>query len=74
MGMTQGILAALAADTVPADTRGTAFGVFHMVGGICLLLASVIAGALWQAFGPAATFGVGAAAALCIPAILLLPR
>jgi MFS family permease len=75
MGMTQGILAALVADTAPADARGTAFGVFHMVGGLCLLLASVIAGALWQAIGPAATFGVGAAAAaLCIPAILLLPR
>ncbi|MDH5557751.1 MAG: MFS transporter [Alphaproteobacteria bacterium] len=75
MGMTQGILAALVADTAPADTRGTAFGVFHMVGGICLLLASVIAGALWQAIGPGATFGVGAvAAALCIPAIMLLPR
>ena len=75
MGMTQGILAALVADTAPADTRGTAFGVFHLVGGVCLLLASIIAGALWQAYGPAATFGVGAvAAALCIPAILLLPR
>jgi MFS family permease len=75
MGMTQGILAALVADTAPSHLRGTAFGVFHMVGGLCLLLASVIAGALWQAFGPGATFGVGAiAAALCIPAILLLPR
>ena len=75
MGMTQGILAALVADTAPAEARGTAFGVFHMVGGLCLLLASLIAGALWQAIGPAATFGAGAvAAALCIPAILLLPR
>lgn len=75
MGMTQGILAALVADTAPAELRGTAFGVFHMVGGICLLLASLAAGALWQAIGPAATFGVGAvAAALCIPAILLLRR
>ncbi|MBE9552044.1 MAG: MFS transporter [Proteobacteria bacterium] len=75
MGMTQGILAALVADTAPSHLRGTAFGVFHMVGGLCLLLASVIAGALWQAIGPEATFGIGAvAAALCIPAILLLPR
>jgi hypothetical protein len=63
------------ADTAPSDTRSTAFGVFHMVGGLHLLLASIIAGALWQAFGPAATFGVGAVAAgLCIPAILILPR
>lgn len=75
MGMTQGILAALVADTAPADVRGTAFGVFHMVGGLCLLLASLVAGALWQAIGPPATFGIGAlAAGLCFPAILLLPR
>jgi MFS family permease len=75
MGMTQGILAALVADTAPAHLRGTAFGVFHLVGGLCLLLASLIAGALWQAIGPAATFGIGAVAAgLCVPAILLLAR
>lgn len=73
MGMTQGILAALVADTAPAAWRGTAFGVFHMVAGISLLLASVIAGALWQAFGPATTFIAAAAtAALCVPAILIL--
>jgi len=75
MGMTQGILAALVADTAPEELRGTAFGVFHMVGGLCLLSASLIAGALWQAIGAGATFGVGAAAAaLCMPAIMLLPR
>ena len=75
MGMTQGTLAALVADTAPPHLRGTAFGVFHMVGGLCLLLASIIAGALWQAIGPGATFGVGAVgAALCIPVIMLLPR
>jgi MFS family permease len=73
LGMTQGILAALVADRAPADLRGTAFGVFHAVAGISLLLASVIAGALWQAFGPATTFIAAAAtAALCIPAILIL--
>lgn len=75
MGMTQGILAALVADFAPTEFRGTAFGVFNMVAGLCLLVSSVAAGALWQAIGPDATFGVGAAAAaLGIPAILLLPR
>lgn len=75
MGMTQGVLAALVADTAPAHLRGTAFGVFNMVGGLCLLAASVIAGGLWQKIGPGATFGVAAAvAALGIPAILLLRR
>jgi len=61
MACTQGLLAKLVADTVPSDLRGTAFGIFNLVGGGALLLASVIAGALWSAFGPAATFTAGAA-------------
>ncbi len=61
MGLTQGLLAALVAGTAPADLRGTAFGVFNLVCGVALLVASVLAGALWQAFGPALTFYAGAA-------------
>ncbi|WP_374246459.1 MFS transporter [Zoogloea sp.] len=61
MGMTQGLLAALVADTAPAALRGTAFGVFNLAGGLGLLLASVVAGALWDAFGARATFLCGAA-------------
>lgn len=60
MGLTQGLLAALVADAVPANARGSAFGVFHLVSGIALLLASLIAGALWEALGPGATFLAGA--------------
>lgn len=60
MGLTQGLLATLVADTAPADLRGTAFGLFNFVGGVALLAASLIAGALWDAFGPAATFLAGA--------------
>lgn len=60
MALTQGLLAALVAATAPADLRGTAFGVFNLAGGVALLAASVIAGALWQTFGPAATFATGA--------------
>jgi MFS family permease len=61
MALTQGLLAALVAATAPADLRGTAFGVFNLASGIALLAASAIAGALWQAVGPAATFTAGAA-------------
>lgn len=60
MGMTQGLLAALVADAAPAELRGTAFGVFNLVGGVALLVASVLAGALWDAFGARATFLAGA--------------
>jgi MFS family permease len=63
MGFTQGILAAMVADAAPAPLHGTAFGAFNFASGIALLAASVIAGALWQLFGPAATFWAGAALA-----------
>ena len=61
MGMTQGLLAAFIADAVPAELRGTAFGIFHLVTGIALLLASLGAGLLWELVGAPATFLVGAA-------------
>ncbi|HYG87354.1 MAG TPA: MFS transporter [Azospirillum sp.] len=60
MGMTQGLLSALVADGAPVDRRGTAFGVFNLVTGVALLAASVLAGALWSAIGPSATFLAGA--------------
>ena len=61
MGFTQGLLATLVADTAPVDLRGTAFGVFNFAIGIAMLIASIIAGGLWDAYGPAATFLAGAA-------------
>ena len=61
MGMTQGLLAALVVDEAPASLRATAFGIFNFVSGIALLLASLIAGALWEIIGPYATFMAGAA-------------
>lgn len=60
MGMTQGLFAALVTDTAPARLRGTAFGIFNLAGGVAMLAASVVAGALWQRFGAAATFDAGA--------------
>jgi len=60
MALTQGLLAKLVADTAPARLRGSAFGIFNLVSGGALVLASVIAGALWSAFGAPATFVAGA--------------
>lgn len=71
MGLTQGLLAKLVADTAPAELRGTAFGIFNLVSGGALLLASVIAGLLWNRFGPSATFFAGAAFAAVAAAGLL---
>jgi MFS family permease len=61
MGMTQGLLATLVADAAPAALRGTAFGLFNFASGIALLLASLVAGLLWELMGPYATFLAGAA-------------
>ena len=56
MGLTQGLLAALVAGTAPADLRGTAFGLFNLMSGVALLAASVLAGWLWDGYGPTVTF------------------
>ncbi|MFZ3034848.1 MAG: MFS transporter [Parvibaculum sp.] len=60
MGFTQGVLATLIADTSPVALRGTAFGIFNLVTGGALLLASILAGGLWETSGPEATFLAGA--------------
>ncbi|MBR1214985.1 MFS transporter [Bradyrhizobium sp. JYMT SZCCT0180] len=64
MGLTQGLLATLVADTSPPELRGTAFGFFNLLGGFAMLAASVMAGALWDRAGPEATFFAGAGFAL----------
>jgi len=61
MAFTQGLLSKLVADTTPAELLGTGFGIFNLVSGGALLLASVIAGALWNSLGASATFLAGAA-------------
>ncbi|MBP6514638.1 MAG: MFS transporter [Steroidobacteraceae bacterium] len=60
MALTQGLLAKLVADAAPQALVGTGFGIFNLVSGVALLLASVIAGALWNSFGAASTFLAGA--------------
>jgi MFS family permease len=64
MGLTQGLFAKLVADNTPSELRGTAFGMFNLISGCALLIASIIAGALWTAFGAPFTFLAGAAFAL----------
>jgi len=60
MGMTQGLLATMVADTAPADLRGTAYGFFNLTSGLAMLIASVLAGFLWDQFGASFTFYAGA--------------
>jgi MFS family permease len=60
MGMTQGLLAAMIADTAPEDLRGTAYGFFNLLSGLALLASSVVAGWLWDTRGSAFTFYAGA--------------
>lgn len=60
MGMSQGLLATMVADTAPAELRGTAFGMFSVVSGVAMLVASALAGLLWDRLGAAFTFHAGA--------------
>ena len=60
LGLTQGVLAAMVANTVPADLRGTAYGFFNLASGVAMLIASVLAGFLWDQLGAAFTFYAGA--------------
>lgn len=60
MGMTQGLLATMVADTAPADLRGSAFGFFNLVSGLTMMFASALAGLLWDQFGASQTFIAGA--------------
>ncbi|WP_155311207.1 MFS transporter [Desulfosarcina ovata] len=70
----KGLLSKLVADTALVELRGTAFGIFNLVSGGALLLASVIAGSLWNVFGASATFIAGASFATLAAIGLLLCR
>jgi MFS family permease len=75
MGLTQGLLASLVADTAPAELRGTAFGMFNLVTGVATLLASIVAGALWDLIGPVGTFVTGASfAAIALVGVPLMQQ
>jgi len=70
LGITQGLLSVMIARSAPAHLRGTAFGVFGLVSGVAVLLASVVAGVLWDRLGAAATFLAGAAVAVLTMVVL----
>ena len=75
MGMTQGLLATMVADTAPPDLRGTAYGLFNLVSGLAMLVASACAGLLWDALGAPATFMAGTAfCLLALAALACRPR
>jgi len=72
MGATQGLLATMVADTAPADLRGTAYGFFNLLSGFGMLIASALAGLLWDQFGASFTFVAGGIfSALTLAAIML---
>ncbi len=71
-GLVEGVEKALVADLVPKEQRGTAFGWYHAAIGIAALPASVLLGALWDAWGPRAAFGFGASLALLAVVLLWL--
>lgn len=70
MGLTQGLLATIVANAAPADLRGTAFGFFNLLSGVAMLIASAVAGLLWDGLGAAATFYAGAC--FCLVTFILL--
>ncbi len=75
MGLTQGLFAAMVADTATESLRGTAFGLFNLVSGVALFCASLLAGLLWQQLGSPATFLCGAGlATLALVGLLALVR
>ncbi len=74
MGMTQGLLATMVAEAAPADLRGTAFGFFNLVSGVAMLVASALAGLLWDSYGAASTFIAGAGFCVLTLVVLALHR
>ncbi len=75
MAMTQGLLAAMVADTAPADLRGTGYGFFNLLSGLAMLVASGLAGWLWQSWGASSTFMAGIGfAALALLLLMMRPR
>jgi MFS family permease len=74
MALTQGLLSKLVADHAPADLRGSAFGLFNLLSGVAMLVASVIAGLVWQSYGAPATFITGGGFAVLAAVLVLIQR
>ena len=63
-GLTEGVEKALVADLAPAHLRGSAFGLYHLAVGFGALPASLLFGLVWERFGAAYAFSMGAGLAL----------
>jgi MFS family permease len=76
LGLTQGVLAMLIADTAPPELRGMGYGMFNFTSGLALLAANILAGAFWDLVGPASPFlaGAGFATAALVSLALLKRR
>lgn len=70
MGMTQGLLAAMVAENSPAELYGTAFGFFNLACGLMLIIASAVAGVMWDRLGASYTFYSGAG--FCVMTLIVL--
>lgn len=73
MGITQGLLATMVADHAPQEFRGTAFGLFNLITGLAMLIASGLAGYFWDQWGSSSTFYLGAAFS-CLALLSLLRK
>ena len=69
-GMSEGAEKALVADFVPAESRGTGYGIYNGAIGIAALPGSLLFGVFWATIGPGWAFGIGASLA-GLAAILL---
>jgi MFS family permease len=74
LALTQGVFAKLVADIAPERLRASAFGIFNLLTGLALLIASVIAGFAWDWLGSNATFLIGAAFAAIAAGCAIIAR
>ncbi len=70
MALTQGLIAKLVAERTPSNLIGSAFGLYNLATGLALLAASLVAGVLWNRFGPGAAFAAGGAFAVAAAALV----
>lgn len=71
VGITQSLMVTLIADTCPHGMRGTGFGLYYIVNGVCILSSNVLVGFLWDAISPEVAFT--ASGAIATLAIVWLP-
>jgi MFS family permease len=71
MAATDGVGKALAVDLVPAQLKATGIGILGTATGLCTIAASLIAGLLWDSYGPLWTFIFGAGGAIIAASLLI---